>query len=160
MTRSLLDLPPRLRAPFFCAYLLGQVALLLRAQWSPDLVFGFQMFNASSELKISLFRKVRQKGRLRLVRVQDGAWQVTAASGETVTCRWQDRVHDGVLSNLDRFVHASYGLDAQLFRLKFALEDVLLHACEDRETEALLAVVDSHKNGRETERMRIEVARP
>src|SRR3982750_3597642 len=124
MTRSLLDLPLRIRPLFFVGYLTVQAALLLHAQNSPDFVFGFQMFNASSDMKIRLFRELRQRGRSRLVPVRDGAWQVKTDTGELQTYRWQDRVHDGVLSNLDRFVHASYGLEAQLFRLQFALEDV------------------------------------
>ncbi len=43
MPRSLLNLSPRLRPLFFCAYLAAQLLLLFRAQKSPDLVFGFQM---------------------------------------------------------------------------------------------------------------------
>jgi hypothetical protein len=160
MTRSLLDLPPRLRPLFFCGYLTVQIALLLRAQTIPDLVFGFQMFNASSELKIALFRKVRQKGHVRLVPVRNGAWQVKDPSGRLVTYRWQDRVRDGVLSNLDRSVHASYGVDAQLYRLRFALSDVLSQLASDHETIALLALVETRKNGREPEQVRIEVSRP
>lgn len=160
MTRSLLDLPPRLRPFFFCAYLAVQTALLLRAQVTPDLVFGFQMFNASSDLKITLFRRVRRAGRVRLLPVRDGAWQVRDRSGRLITYRWQDRVRDGVLSNLDRSVHASYGIDAQLYRLKFALGDVLGHLPSDHETEALLAVVDTLKNGRDPGQVRLEVSRP
>src|SRR3954471_1983099 len=104
MQRSPLDLPPRLRGAFFCAYLVAQIALLVRAQRSPDFVFGFQMFNASSDMKISLFRQVRRKGRTRLLPVVDGAWPVVAHSGESHEFRWHDRVHDGVLGTLDEYV--------------------------------------------------------
>jgi len=156
MKRSLLDLPPPLRGLFFCGYLCIQVTLLLRAQASPDFVFGFQMFNASSELKIALFRKVRHK---RLVRVTDGAWTVKGTDGRLHTYRWNDRVHDGVLGTLDRYVHASYGLDAQLFRLQFALDDVAAHLPFDHETEALIALVDTRKNGREGPQLRLTGAR-
>ena len=159
MPRSLLNLPPGLRPVFFASYLAVQLTLLIRAQKSPDFVFGFQMFNASSDMKISLFRQLRHKGRTRLVPVQDGAWQVKDATGRLVTYRWQDRVHDGVLSNLDSFVHASYGLEAQLFRLQFALADVATHTPADRETEALVALVDTLKNGREPGRVRLQERR-
>lgn len=159
MTRSLLDLPPRVRPLFFLGYLAVQIALLVYAQKSPDLVFGFQMFNASSDMKISLYRKLRSKGRTHLVRVEDGAWQVKDGAGNLVTFRWQDRVRDGVLSNLDRFVHASYGLEAQLFRLRFALEDVAAHLPQDGETRALVAVVDTLQNGRQRGRVRLQVNR-
>lgn len=159
MPRSLLDLSPRLRGVFFCAYLIAQVTLLVRAQSSPDFVFGFQMFNASSDMKISLFRKLRRKGRSRLVPVQDGTWQALDHAGQPHEFHWQDRVHDGVLGSLDRYVHASYGLEAQLFRLQFALRDVASHLSGDDETEALIAVVDTVKNGRAREQVRLEEIR-
>ena len=159
MQRSLLDLPPRLRGTFFCAYLFAQLALLVRAQSSPDFVFGFQMFNASSDMKISLFREVRRKGRPRLVPVLDGAWQAKDRAGTEHEYRWSDRVRDGVLVNLDQFVHASYGLEAQLYRLRFALHDVATHLPGDVETEALIAVVDTVKNGRDRAQVRLREAR-
>jgi len=159
MQRSLLDLPPRLRGAFVCAYLVAQLTLLVRAQSSPDFVFGFQMFNASSEMKINLFREIRRKGRPRLVPVRGGAWQVDDRSGNRHEYHWQDRVRDGVLGNLDRYVHASYGLDAQLYRLQFALHDVATHLPGDDETEALLAVVDTVKNGRPQGQVRLREAR-
>jgi hypothetical protein len=114
MARSLLDLPLKARAAFFFAYLAAQAVILIHAQRSPDFVFGFQMFNASSDMKITLLRKVRRKGRERLVAVQDGAWQAKDARGAIHQFRWQDRVHDGVLGTLGTFIHASYGLRAQL----------------------------------------------
>ena len=157
--RSLLNIPLRLRAVFFCGYLLVQLSLLVRAQTSPDFVFGFQMFNASSDLKISLFREVRRKGRTRLIPVRDGSWQIKDRSGAVHTFRWQDRVHDGVLGNLDRSVHASYGLEAQLFRLRFALRDMARHLPGDTETESLVAVVDTLKNGRDRGQVRFQERR-
>ncbi len=160
MPRSLLDLPLRLRGVFFCSYLALQGALLVRAQRSPDFVFGFQMFNASSDMKISLFRQVRRKGRARLVPVVDGTWQVKDSTGGTRDVHWQDRVHDGVLANLDRSEHASYGLEAQLFRLQFALRDVMAHLSPGDDTEALVAVVETLKNGREPGRVRLRADRP
>src|SRR6188768_2178554 len=150
MPRSLLDLSPRLRPALFCAYLATQLAVLIGAQKSPDRVFGFQMFNASSKLKISLFRKVQRRGHSRLVAIRaDGTWESKDRSGTRHSYRWQDRVHYGPLSTLGQFVHASYGLDAQLFRLQFALRDVVQHLPADDETLALIAEVDTLENGRE-----------
>ncbi len=160
MARSLLDLPLKARAAFFFAYLGVQAVILFRAQHSPDFMFGFQMFNASSDMKIALFRRVRRKGHVRLIPIRNGAWQTKDADGAVHTFRWQDRVHDGVLGTLDTYVHASYGLDAQLFRLQFALRDVAAHMPEDRETEALVAVIDTIKNGREYAQVREEGPRP
>jgi len=159
MTRSRFDLPLRARAPFFFGYLALQTALFVWAQKNPDFVFGFQMFNASSDMKIALYRKLRTKGRLRFEPVRDGTWQVTDAAGTVHVYRWQDRVHDGVLSQLGTFVHASYGLPGQLYRLQFALQDVLRHATEDHDTVALVAVVDTLKNGRERGHVRLEGTR-
>ncbi|HYQ29809.1 MAG TPA: hypothetical protein VER04_21420, partial [Polyangiaceae bacterium] len=123
------------------------------------LVFGFQMFNASSQLKISLFRKVQRRGRPRLVPVRDGAWEAKDRSGKLHTHRWQDRVQYRQLTTLDRFVHAAYGLDAQLFRLQFALRDVVQHLPAEEETEALIAEVDTLKNGREVGHVRLQADR-
>ncbi|HEX3773980.1 MAG TPA: hypothetical protein VHV51_05910, partial [Polyangiaceae bacterium] len=137
-----------------------QAALLIWAERSPDFVFGFQMFNASSDLKIALFRRVQRRGRVRLVPVRDGAWQAKDAAGVAHEFHWQARVRDGVLSTLDRYVHASYGLEAQLYRLQFALRDVAAHIPEDHETLALVAVVDTIKNGRDPRQVRFEAERP
>jgi len=160
MPRSLLNLSPRLRPVFFCAYLATQLVLLIRSQKSPDLVFGFQMFNASSEMKISLFRKVRRRGRSRLVPLHDGAWESKDRSGMAHTYRWQDRVRYRQLATLDRFVHAAYGLDAQLFRLQAALLDFVQRLPAEEETEALIAEVDTLKNGREAGHVRLQANRP
>jgi len=160
MPRSVLNLSPRLRPLFFCAYLATQLTLLIRAQRSPDFVFGFQMFNASSELKISLLRKVRRGGRSRVVHVRDGAWETKDASGERHTFRWHDRIRYSRLTVLDRYVHAAYGLDAQLFRLQAALHDFAAHLSGDRETEALIAEVDTIENGRVRGHVRLQADRP
>ncbi|HKO47089.1 MAG TPA: hypothetical protein VJV79_05160 [Polyangiaceae bacterium] len=159
MPRSLLNLSPRLRPVFFCVYLATQLFLLFRAQKSPDLVFGFQMFNASSQLKISLFRKVKHRGRSRVVPIRDGSWETKDRSGIRHTHRWHDRIRYPNLTHLDLFVHASYGLDAQLFRLQAALRDFALQLSNDEETEALIAEVDTLKNGREAGHVRLQADR-
>ena len=160
MARSLLDIPLKARSAFFFAYLGVQALILIRAQRSPDFAFGFQMFNASSDMKIALFRQVRRKGRARLIPIRDGSWQAKDTQGALHSFHWQDRVHDSVLGTLGTYIHASYGLEAQLFRLQFALADVARHVPEDHETEAFVAVVDTIKNGREYKQVRLEAARP
>jgi len=159
MPRSLLNLSPRLRPLFCCAYLAGQLVLLLRAQTSADFLFGFQMFNASSELKLSLYREFRHRGRSRVVPIPDGAWEVEDQSGVRHGYRWQDRVRYRPLLALDRYVHAAYGLDAQLFRLQYALRDFAQHLVGDEETEAVIAEVDTRRNGREPGHVRLRAAR-
>jgi hypothetical protein len=160
MARSLLDLPLKARALFFFAYLGVQSLVLIRAQWTPDFVFGFQMFNASSHMRITLLRRVRQKGHSRLIPVRDGSWRAKDARGVQHEFQWRARVHDGTLGTLGSYVHASYGLAAQTFRLQLALKDAAAHIPEDHETEALIAIVDTIKNGREYGQLRLEASRP
>jgi hypothetical protein len=48
---------------------------------------------------------------------------------------------------LNKSVRARYGLAAQLFHLQAALDDAVRHLPEDRETLALVARVDTLRNG-------------
>jgi len=159
MHRSSLDLGPRARAVFAALYIALLVAAIAYGQLAPDHVFGFQMFNESSKLRITLFREVSTPSGRRLVPVVDGTWRARDEANEVRTFRWNDRVRSGPIRRLDRFVHASYGLDAQLFRLERALLDVARHTPGDRETRALVAVVDTLKNGRDPQTLRIRVVR-
>jgi hypothetical protein len=140
-----LDLGPRLRAGFALVYVLVIVSVIVSAQWRPDHVFGFQMFNQSSTLEVHLAREVRGRAPIPVV---GGSWRARDRSGRLREFRWDDRVKDSVLRELDVPVHAKYGLEAQLFRLQFALEDVLAHLPEDAETKGLRATVATTKNGR------------
>lgn len=147
------------RAAFAAAFLAGQVALIAWAQRAPDHVFGFQMFNASSDMKISLYRQIRMYDKPYFLSLHGGVWEARDKNRVMHTFRWNDRVRDGVLGQLDHFVHASYGLDAQLFRLQSALDDVAAHSTADAEREALVAEVETVKNGRERRTVRL-VAKP
>lgn len=118
------------------------------------------MFNESSSIKFDLYRKVRRRGAERLVPIVDGAWEARTTAGERRTFRWADRIRYGALLRTGEFVHATYGLDAQLFRLQLALEDVAAHIQEDRETVALVAKVETLKNGRPGENRTLEARRP
>jgi hypothetical protein len=159
MRTSWLDLGPRARIVFAAAFLGLQLALVLSTPWRGDRVFAMQMFNASSTMKIALFRRVRgEDGVEHLMRVEHGRWQARDASGVTHTFRWRDRVRDRVLTGLDRTVHATDGVDAQLFHLQLALADVAAHLAEDTETRALVARVQASDNGRP--RLPIELETP
>lgn len=116
-------------------------------QRTPDHAFGFQMFNESSRLTIYLKREVRTKRGRSLVPVQNGHWQAPGPGGAQRDYVWQDRVNDVVLRRLDVSVHASYGLDAQLFRLQAALDDMVRHIPDDTRTLALVADVETLRNG-------------
>jgi hypothetical protein len=155
--RSLLDLGPRARVVFALVYAGAMVWVIGSAQWRPDHVFGFQMFNQSSKVNIRLLRRIR--GRRAPVPVVNGGWQARDARGVVRTFRWEDRVKDPVLRVLEKPVHAKYGLDGQLFRLEHALEDVLAHIPDDAETTGLIASVGTLKNGRYPAVVRLEAER-
>lgn len=149
-----------MRIAFIVAFLALQLGLIVTADLRPDRVFGFRMFNESSSLKFELYRKVRRRGVERALKIVDGSWRARTPSGERRTFRWADRVRYGALLRTGEFVHATYGLDAQVFRLQRALEDVAAHLEEDAETLALVAEVDTLKNGRPGEHLSLEARRP
>jgi hypothetical protein len=142
------DLRKNARAAFVLVYVGLQLALVLSADARPDRVYGFRMFNESSSLKFDLYRRVRTRRGTRLVAVRNGEWQARTKTGERLTFRWTDRIRYPALIEPGVFVHATYGLDAQLFRLQRALDDVAAHLTLDGETEALLAKVEMNRNGR------------
>ena len=141
------------RAIFCACYICAQIALIGFGLRAPDHVFGFQMFNESSDLGFQLFRKVR--GQRKLVPLVDDAWQARDRAGVVRQFRWSDRVRYSTLNPSGPPRHASYGLDAQLFRLQAALDDVAAHIPEDAETRALIAVVQVSENGRPYREVRL-----
>ncbi|HEY3495650.1 MAG TPA: hypothetical protein VGK73_13225 [Polyangiaceae bacterium] len=140
-------------------YVAGLLLATAVGMSQPDRVFGFQMFNESSTIEISLERRVRRGGKRSVEPLPDGSWSARDRNGTVHRFRWTDRVHYGALGTLGVRRHASYGLDAQLFRLKRALEDVLRNIPDDAETEALIAVVEASRNGRPPERIRLTAVR-
>jgi hypothetical protein len=124
------------RTLFAALYLAVQAGFVLSSPLRPDGLFSFQMFNESSTLKIELGRRISTPAGERTVPVD----------GRRVG--WNDRVADPIIGTLGREVHASYGVDAQLFRLERALDDVASRMPRDGETIALVADVEVRKNGR------------
>lgn len=155
--RSLLDLGPRSRVVFAVLYVAVMAWVVGSAQVRPDHVFGFQMFNQSSKIEIRLSRRVR--GKRAPVPLDGGVWEARDGRGKRHTFSWHDRVKDPVLEVLERPVHARYGLEGQLYRLKLALGDVLEHIQDDAETTALIASVTARKNGRDPRVVRLEARR-
>jgi hypothetical protein len=143
-------------AVFFGLELAG-IAWGLRA---PDHALGFQMFNESSRLSIQLFREVQKKGKRIRVALPDGTWRARDSSGKLRHYAWTDRVRMPPLSRLGQNQHASYGLDAQLFRLQAALDDFVRHIPEDRATLALVAEVQFRKNGGPERTVTLRAERP
>jgi hypothetical protein len=148
-----LNLGIRGRAIFCAAYVGAQIALIGFGLHAPDHVFGFQMFSEASRVRFQLFRKVR--GKRGLVPVVDDAWQARDRTGVVRQFRWSDRVRYPPLRRSGVSVHASYGLDAQLFRMQAALDDVVAHIPEDAETRALVATLQTSKNGRPYREVRL-----
>ncbi|HWA73365.1 MAG TPA: hypothetical protein VG937_13560 [Polyangiaceae bacterium] len=148
------------RLAFVIAFLSLQVALILTAELRPDRIFSFRMFNESSKLSFELFREVRGRRGPRRVPVRDGTWQARTPAGSLAEFHWTDRVRFFSLTRPSVLTHTPYGLDAQLFRLQKALEDVAAHIPEDTETRALIAVADTQKNGRPAGRVTLRAARP
>jgi hypothetical protein len=150
------DLAYVARAAFAAAYLGGQGVLVLTAGARPDHAFGFRMFPEASTLEVRLSRDL---GGGRLVPVRDGAWQARDPSGKIVRFDWHDRVREPALGVFDRVIFASYGADAQLARLKAALDDVATHIDADTETRALVLDVAVRKNGRDPKLVHLVHAR-
>ena len=148
------------RLAFVVVFLGLQIALILTAELRPDRIFSFRMFNESSKLSFELFREVQGRRALRPVSVPNGVWQARTPAGELAEFRWTDRVRFPSLRTPSVFKHSPYGLDAQLFRLQKALEDVAAHIPQDTDTRALIAVADTLKNGRPAGRVTLRAARP
>jgi hypothetical protein len=57
-------------------------------------------------------------------------------------------------------VHAKYGLDGQLFHLQAALDDFVRHIPDDERTRALVAEVDTQRNGTPGPHLRLRAEKP
>jgi hypothetical protein len=157
---SRLDLGVGARTILAALYLLVQVGLLITASARPDGVFAFRMFNESSTISIEILRRVRRNDGSLAVVPTNGKWEARDASGIPHAVSWNDRIRDPILGTLGRPVHAAYGVDAQLFRLQRALDDVVRSTPQDSETKALLARVDVVRNGHQRFEKLLESARP
>jgi hypothetical protein len=135
------------RATFLVLFFGLELAGIAWGQRTPDHVLGFQMFNETSRLTIHLFREVVKKRKRVLLPVPSGHWQAPDPSGQLRGYAWQDRVHYSPLNQLEQSMHAPYGLAGQLFHLQAALDDVVRHIPNDTSTLALVAKLDTTKNG-------------
>ncbi len=133
---------------------------IARAQRAPDRAYGFQMFNESSRVTIHLFREVMRKKRRVLLPLPDGRWSAPDARGVRHDYAWDTRLHGSQLYALGQSVHARYGLDAQLFRVQAALDDLARHLTNDTQTLALVAEIEATKNGEPLARVRLRADKP
>lgn len=157
---SWLDLDVRSRTLFAAVYLLTQAGLVLTSPLRPDRIFSFQMFNESSTISIRLSRRVLGANGAMVSVPTDGRWEARDENGANGWFSWNDRIRDPILGTLGRPVHASYGVDCQLFRLQKALDDVAGHLAHDSETRAVAADVEVRRNGGEPFVRHFESARP
>jgi hypothetical protein len=157
--RPSLNLGLRSRAVFAGAYLLAQAGLIATAFLRPDKVFAFQMFNESSTIAIALSRRVEKPDGTVVTMPTNGVWWARDRAGAEHPHDWAARVRDSNLVTLGRPVHASYGADAQLFRLQRALDDVMAHSTDDVETRALVADVEVRRNGKSPVHVRLVSAK-
>ena len=157
----MLDLGPKARIVFAVLYLGGQGALIATAGMRADHAFGFRMFSESTTIEVELFRMLEAPSGhgTTTVHVEDGRWVARDHRGTPHRFSFHDRVRDAALSTFDTRIHASYGADAQLVRLKAALDDVAAHLDDDAETRRLVLDVTVRKNGREPLRVTLESPR-
>lgn len=120
------------------------------------------MFNETSRLTIHLFREVEHRRKRVLLPVPDGHWLAPDASGRLREHAWHERVRAYALplDTLERSVHASYGLAAQLFHLQAALDDAAHHLDTDTQTRALIAKVETVRNGRPGPLLQLRAEKP
>jgi hypothetical protein len=143
-----LDLGPRARVAFAACFFAAELALLCTAPWRVDRVFGFQMFNASSDIEIRLARKLRNKrGRLIERAMPGGEWTATDARGQRHVFRWGELMRGTRLARIEKKVHAKDGVAAQLYHLQRALDHVAASIPDDAQTVALVARVRAIDNG-------------
>jgi len=159
--RSLLDFGPRARVVFALLFFAAELALITTSSLRPDQVFGFAMFNGSSEITITLTRRVRdRRGRNVEAPMLGGVWQARDRGGQVHTFRFGDFVRGTRLTRLDRRTHAKDGVDAQIFHLQLALDHVAAAIEDDAETLALVAHVHGVINGHTKVEATLEGRRP
>jgi hypothetical protein len=143
-----LDLGPRARVVFALLFFAAELALVISAPWRVDRVFGFEMFNGSSDIRIELARRLRDRSGALIERaLPGGVWRAKDSSGHTHTFEWAELVRGTRLTRLDVVTHAKDGVDAQLFHLQRALDYAAAHMPDDAQTVALIARVHAVRNG-------------
>lgn len=140
------------RGTFVAVWIAVQGALVLTAGDRSANMGGFRMFSETSTFSYTLYREVRGE----LVAVPDGEWNAKDATGVLRHFSWRDRVRRRELSTFGAELVASYGVDTQRRRLAAALDDVFLTASGDTETQRLVLVVVTRKNGHAPETTRLE----
>ena len=148
----------RLRArAVFCALFFGGEALLIAtAKMRSDRSYGFQMFPEASTITVHVARRL---GDGQLVPIEQGRWQAHDCAGIPHAFVWSKMVRSPAPWKLDAPVGAPYGTESEVHRARDALRWVADRAPDDCETRALVAHIDTRKNGRTTAGVDTEVKR-
>ena len=134
---SLFDLGPRARVAFAVAWLAAQVALIATAGLRPEHAFGFRMFSESTTAEMHLYRRTFDG---ELVSEESGGWWTRSQSGARVHLSMRDYIDAPELSFYDLRMPASYGQQAELWRLQQAIDQVLDRLGSDDVTTAAFVV--------------------
>jgi hypothetical protein len=153
---SFLDLGPRGRT-VACALFFGAEAILVAtAGMRSDRSYGFRMFPESSSITVHVSRRLADGT---LVPIEKGRWEARDCAGTTHTYVWSQMIRSPAPSRLDAPVAAPYGVESEIHRTNDALRWVLDHTPDDCETRALMARVESRRNGRSPVEVDLEAVR-
>lgn len=125
----MIDLGPRSRVVFAVLWIGGQVVLIATSKGRVDGAFGFRGDVETGTLSVRLVREVNGAR----AEVVGGEWSARDASGELHKLAWSDRVKD---PRLAIGAHVSTNVEADLARLRRALDDVAAHVEGDSETRS------------------------
>lgn len=107
--------------------------LIVRSQWDPHKLFGFQPFDESDTWQVELVRVLDDGSE---VPIGDDSW----------TYDWNELVGPGGLQYPGGMRHASAGVPENVDFLQRAMDWVLDHIPDDDDTVALEATVTSYHN--------------
>ena len=150
------ELGPRGRV-IACAVFFGSELLLVATGgMRSDRSYGFRMFPESSSITVHVSRRLADGT---LVPIEKGRWSARDCNGEAHDIVWGRMVRSPAPWRLDAPVAAPYGVDSELHRTRDALRWVLDHTPQDCETRALVARVDTRRNGHPPEVVDFEASR-
>jgi hypothetical protein len=156
LSGNLLDLGPRGRTIACAVFFGGEAILVATAGMRSDRSYGFRMFPEASSITVHVSRRLADGS---LVPIERGRWHALDCSGEGHDIVWSKMVRSPAPWRLDAPVAAPYGVDSEIHRTGDALRWVVDHTPQDCETRALVAKVDTRRNGRPPEEVDLEADR-
>lgn len=126
-------LGPRARVAFAVVWLGAQVTLIATAGLRPEHAFGFRMFSESTTAVLHLHRRTFDG---ELTSEEQGGWWTRDKGGARVHLSMRDYIDAPELSYYDERMPAAYGQEAELWRLRRALDNTLARLGDDNRTTA------------------------